>query len=96
LDISKEFAEIRTILEKIGGEHAGKVGRALDDVAEEARKSKPDKGEIGSALERALGYAKKGDAFADEVQKLVPHITNAVAWLGSNWHKLLPLVGVAL
>jgi hypothetical protein len=96
VDISKELEEIRAILERVGGEHRGKIARALDDAAEEARKPQPDKNEIGSALGRAIDYAKKGGAFADEIQKLMPHITNAVGWLGSNWHKLLPLVGLAL
>src|SRR5262249_21662793 len=96
VNISLELARIRAILEKIGGEHASKIGRALDDAAEEARKSKPNKDEIGSALGRALDYAKKGGAFANEVQKLMPHVAKAVAWLGSNWHKLLPVVGIAV
>lgn len=96
VDISKELVQIRAVLERIGGEQAGKIGRALDDAAEEAAKPKPNKDEIGAALGRAIDYAKKGSAFADEVEKLVPHITNAVGWLGSNWHKLLPLVGLVL
>jgi hypothetical protein len=96
IEISWELTQIRTILERLGGEHAGKIGRALDDAAEEARKPQPNKDEVGTALGRALNYAKEGSAFADELQKLVPHVTNAVAWLGSNWHKHLPLVGLAL
>jgi hypothetical protein len=96
VDISAELVQIRGILEKLGGEHAGRIGRALDDASEEIRKPKPDKDEIGSALGRALDYAQKGDAFANEVEKLAPHITNAVAWLGSNWYRLLSLVGLVL
>jgi hypothetical protein len=94
--IAKECAQVRAILQNLSGEHAGKIGRALDDAAEEASKPKPDKDEVGAALSRALNYAKTGNAFADQVEKLAPHIANVVAWLGSNWHKLLPLVGLAL
>jgi pimeloyl-ACP methyl ester carboxylesterase len=97
VDISKELSAIRGILEKLGGEaHGGKIGRALDDAAEEITKPIPDKDEIGSALGRALDYAKKSDDFADELEKLIPHLTNAVAWLGSSWHCLLSIAGLAL
>jgi hypothetical protein len=94
--IQEQLAGIRAILERMGGEHAAKVKRALDDIDEEAQKPQPNKDEIGSALERALGYAKKGGEFVEQVDKLAPYLSSAVAWLGSNWHKLLPLVGLAL
>lgn len=96
VDIGKEFAQIRALLAEIGGEHTNKIARALDDAVEETNKPKPDKDEIGSALARILDYAKKGNDFVGVAEKLAPHVTNAVAWLGSNWHKLLPLVGLAL
>ena len=96
VDIGKELAQIRAVLERLGGEQAGKVGRALDDAEEEARKPAPDKDEIGAALERALDYAKKSSGFAQEVAKLVPHVKNAVGWLGGNWHKLLAVVGLTV
>ena len=51
---------------------------------------------MGSALKRALDYAKKGEDFAEVVGKLAPHVTSAVAWLGSNWQHLLSIVGLAL
>jgi hypothetical protein len=94
VDLPKELADIRAILERIGGEHTGKVGRALDDAAEEAHKPQPNKDEIGTALSRALDYAKKSNGFAEEMKKLAPHVVNAAAWLGSNWHHLLGLVGL--
>jgi len=58
VDIARELATIRAILEMSGGERADKIGRALDDAAEEASKPQPDKDEIGKALDWALGYAK--------------------------------------
>jgi hypothetical protein len=96
VDIGKELTQIRAVLKRLGGEQAGKVGRALDDAEEEARKPEPDKDEVGAALGRALDYAKKGSGFAEEVAKLAPHVKNAVGWLGENWHKLLAVVGLAL
>jgi hypothetical protein len=96
VNLSKELVQIRAILERIGGEHTGKIGDALDDAAAEATKPQPDKNAVGSALSRALDYAQKGAGFATEVTKLAPHIANAVAWLGSNWHRLLPAVGLVV
>lgn len=94
VDILNELAQIRAILEQVAGEHRSKIVRALDDADEEARKPHPDKNEIGSAVGRAIDYAKKGNTLANELDKLVPRVTNVVAWLGSNWHNLLPLVGI--
>ncbi|MFL6313337.1 MAG: hypothetical protein ACJ71W_14645 [Terriglobales bacterium] len=94
VDIKKELAEIRSILERIPGEHTAKIGRALDDATEEAHKSDPNKQEIGSALSRALDYAKKGAGFVEEIGKLSPHLMNAVAALGPSWHQLLSYVGL--
>jgi hypothetical protein len=96
VDVVDELLKLRAILDTFEGEHRGKVVRALDDAIEEGRKPHPDKDQVGSALGRAIEYAKKGNRFADEVGKLVPHVTQVVAWLGSNWHKLLPLVGLAV
>jgi hypothetical protein len=90
VDVAHELAAIRAILATIGGEHAGKIGRALDDADEEARKpGGADKAELGGALDRALKYAKSASAFADVAAKLGPHIKNAVAWLGETWTALL-------
>lgn len=96
VDLPKELAAIRIILEGVGGEHASKVSHALDDASEEAAKPQPNRDEIGTALNRALDYAKRGTNFAEEVGKLVPHLVNAAAWLGSNWHHLLGVVGLAV
>jgi hypothetical protein len=96
VDISQELAQIRAILNQLGGEHATRIGRALDDAAEETTKPTPDRDEIGTALSRALDYATKTNGFAEQVGRLAPHVRDAVGWLGDNWHKLLPLVGLAL
>jgi hypothetical protein len=90
------LAQILAVLERIGGENAGKIRRALDDAVEEAKKPEPNKDEVGGALNRALDYAKASRGFAEEVSKLAPHVKNAVGWLGANWHKLLAIVGLAV
>jgi hypothetical protein len=92
--IAEELAGLRAILAKLNSAEAGKLGRALDDAEEEARKPAPDKNEIGSAVERALKIAGKASDFAENTSKILPDVKGAVAWLGSNWIKLLPLVGL--
>jgi hypothetical protein len=71
-----------------------KIDNALSDAKDELQKPKPDKNEVGKAVERALDYAKKAEGFAKAAQTLTPHITNAVGWLGQNWHTLLQVVGL--
>src|SRR5437016_12550759 len=79
VDVVQELVQIRAILDRVGGEHTGKIGRAVDDAVEEAKKREPNKDEIGGALNRAIEYAKKSSGFAEEVENLVPHLTKAVA-----------------
>lgn len=94
VDIAAELASIRAILLRLSEEHTNKIGRALDDAEEEAKKKTPDKDEVGTALTRALDYAKQSNEFMLEASKLAPHIAGVVGWLGSTWHHLLPLVGL--
>jgi hypothetical protein len=96
VDIGKELENIRAVLERIGGEKADKIGRAMDDAAKQARDKEPDKDKVGKALKRALDYSKTGSGFAENVAKLAPHVRNTVGWLGANWHKLLAVVGLAV
>lgn len=86
VDVVQELAAIRAILLSLGSEHARKIGRALDDADEEARKeTDASKDELGRALDRALAYARTASAFAGATAKLAPHLNNTVAWLGSKW-----------
>jgi hypothetical protein len=96
IDIGQELARIRAVLERIGGENAGKIERALDDATDEANRPSPNKDEVGRALDRALVYAKASTGFAEDVSKLAPQVKNVVAWLGANWRKLLDVVGLAV
>jgi hypothetical protein len=92
--IAEELAGLRAILAQLNSVEAAKLGRALDDAEEEAGKPKPDKDEVGSALERALKIARSANDFAENTSKLLPYVKGAVAWLGSNWTGLLSLVGL--
>jgi hypothetical protein len=69
-----------------------KIVNTVTEAAGDA--AKPDKDEVGKALERALGYASKAADFGEKTGQIATHLQNAVGGLGDNWHKLLPLVGL--
>ena len=96
VDIRAELAALRDALAQLNNPDERKVASALGDAEAELDKPEPDKDEIGTALERALGYAKKAAGFAGVVATLQPHVTNAAAWLGSNWHRLLNAVNLTV
>jgi hypothetical protein len=89
VDVARELAAIRAVLERLATDDAGKLGRALDDADDEAARPRPDKDEIGRALERALGYVRSASAFTAEAGKIAPYLRSTVAWLGHQWHALL-------
>jgi len=96
VDILAALGQIRTILASSDvGQNERKIRHALDDADEEAQRQNPNKSEIGSALKRALNYAEEGGKLAELATKLAPHVTNAVAWLGSGWYHLLELMGLS-
>ena len=96
VDIQAEFAALRQIFAALQAADQKKIDRALEDAEEEMAKPQPDRDEIGRALERALTYTQQAEGFAGTIGKLQTHVANAVSWLGSNWHRLLSLVGLTL
>lgn len=96
VDLQAELAALRRILADLQAPDQKKIERALDDAEEEIAKAEPDRNEIGTALERALDYAKKAEGFASTAEKLQKHVTNVVSWLGDNWYKLLAVVGLTV
>jgi hypothetical protein len=95
VNIQEELAAIRQILKQLQSPDQKKIENAMSDAEEELKKPKPDKEEVGQALDRALKYAKRTEEFAGVMGKLKPHIVSAATWLGSNWHKILSIVGLA-
>lgn len=95
VDMPNAVAELKKILAELGAPDGKKIERAIEDAGDELKKDEPDKDEVGEALERALKYSEKADKFKLAVDKLKPHVTDASAWLGENWHKLLGFVGLA-
>lgn len=94
VEIKAEVTALRETLAALGAPDQGKLERALADAEEEAAKPAPDPDEIGGALDRAIGYAKKANGFAEQAAKLKPHLEAACSWLGQNWHKLLAAAGL--
>ena len=96
VDIQAEFTALRELLAGLQAPDQKKIERALEDVQDEIDKPEPDRDEVGDALERILKYAQKAEGFAETTTKLQSHIKGAVSWLGSNWQKLLGVVGLMI
>ncbi|WP_414587916.1 CHAT domain-containing protein [Scytonema sp. PCC 10023] len=96
VDIRAELNALHEAIALLESPDRRKIENAFADAEEEVNKPKPDKDEVGKALDRALDYAKKAEGFASVVEKLKPHLTKTTAWLGENWHKLLSIVGLGI
>ncbi len=98
VDIGQTLAELQKALGALaltGPEHV-QIGKSLDAATEAAKADAPDKASIGSHVEKALTVAKTANNFVEICKQVGPHVASGVSWLGENWHKLLPLVGLAL
>lgn len=96
VDIRSELEALREMLAQLQSADGKKIDRAIEDAQDEIAKSEPNRDEVGDALERALNYARKTERFAETAASLKDHVVNVVSWLGDNWHKLLPFVGLTL
>ena len=94
VNIKAEIEELRQLLLSLTTDKQSRIETALNEAAEDAAKTDPDKNEIGKSLERALDYASKASDFAEKSGKVASAVQNIVGWLGDNWTKLLPLVGL--
>ena len=96
VDLKSEIEALRDLFRELKSEDKDLLENALAEAELHLDKPEPNKDRIGQALERALDYAEKAEGFAEKVEKLVPHLKNACAWLGENWYKLLGVVGLAV
>lgn len=94
VDIRAELAALRQVLLKMDSPDQMKVDHALGDAEAELAKPEPDRQEVGGAVDRALKYAERASAFAAGIESLKPHVVSIAAWLGSNWDKILRVVGL--
>lgn len=94
VDMHATLQALEAALAQLTSPDRRKIDNALSEAKDELQQPKPDKNEVGKALERALDYAKKAEGFAKTTQTLAPLVTNAAAWLGEHWHTLLRTVGL--
>lgn len=93
VDIRAELAALRQALSALTSPDTGKMGRALADAEEEAAKPNPDRDEIGTAVERAVKYAKGAADFSKQAVKVIPHLEAISSWLGKAWDHLITTAG---
>ncbi|MEO5376048.1 MAG: hypothetical protein H7840_17635 [Alphaproteobacteria bacterium] len=91
-EILEALAALRPLLTSVRSTDDAKIDSALRDAEHEMSKSDPSPDEVGSALERALKYARTGVAFVEMAGKIVPQVAAAVTWLGEGWVKLSDMV----
>jgi phage-related minor tail protein len=94
VDMQVTLTAIRELLSQLDTSDRKKIENAITDAEDELQKPQPDKDEVGQALERAVKYAEKANGFAEAMEKLKPHLTSAVGWLGKNWVSILTKVGL--
>jgi hypothetical protein len=95
--IADELLALKQLLLELGiPERRRNIESAIDEAIDETKRARPDKDIIGGAAERALKFATQADDFSAKVEKIVPRIKQVAGWLGENWYKLLPLVGVGI
>ena len=84
---------IQIALNELKGAPAKSAQREAAAAIDAAKEQTANKDDIGSALETALGAAKKADEFASIAGSLLPHIQTVATWLGTQWAGLVaPLV----
>ena len=98
VDVKAELAALRELLAELKNNvpDRGKLDRAMQDAIEETAKPKPDKAEVGGALERVAKYAKGASDFAEHAEKLVPRVVPLGSWLGPAGRAVLNTLGVAI
>ena len=97
VNIAEVIAALKEELDKLllNRKDSDELAQAIGRIEEEAKGDEPDKLTIGDGLEKALELAEKAGNFAERAGKIGSHVIKAASWLGENWYKLLPLVGLA-
>jgi hypothetical protein len=93
VDVKAELAALRQALAALASvPNRRELSNALEDAADEAAKSEPDKGKISQALERVVSGAKAADDFSEHTEKLIPRLMALASWLGPVGHQLLSML----
>jgi hypothetical protein len=96
VNIKSEMDGLKQLLRTLNTEDRPMIDNALAEVDHHLSKPNPDKQKVGSALDRAFGYAKDAGDFAEKAAKLAPYVRSVCGWLGGNWSTLLGYVGLTL
>jgi hypothetical protein len=84
---------IQSALKDLKGAPAKSAQREAAAAVDAAKEATANKADIGSALETALGAAKKAEEFASITSTLLPHVQTVASWLGAQWTGLIaPLI----
>lgn len=95
VDMRAELEALRWILKRLETTRASDIEKVLNAAQIEAAKPQPDRNKVGEHLEQVLTYASGAAGFGYLVEKLVPPVRSAAAWLGSNWYDILRFVGLS-
>jgi hypothetical protein len=93
VDIQAELEALQAILASINHPIVKGVAEQLEV---EAKKPELDKSKISEALETGIKHSKELSDFAENIDKLRPHVEATASWLGKYGTKLLPLIGFTL
>jgi hypothetical protein len=97
VDVKAELAALKELLAQLKNvPDRGKLDRAMQDAVEATAKPKPDKEEVGNAIERVAKYAKGASDFAEHTEKLIPRLAALGSWLGPAGRAVLNTLGVSI
>ena len=95
VDIRAELEALRLILKRLETDRASDIEKVLHAAQIEVAKPQPDRNKVGEYIEQALTYASGAAGFGYLVEKLIPPVRSAAAWLGANWYDILRFVGLS-
>ncbi len=95
VDMRAELEALRLILKRLETTRASDIEKVLNAAQIESAKLQPDRNKVCEHLTQVLTYASGAAGFGYLVEKLVPPVRSAAAWLGSNWYDILRFVGLS-
>jgi hypothetical protein len=97
VNIQAEVQALRELLTALTGATPSqqvKITSAITEAEAVLALPEPDRDEVGEAIDRALKNAQKVEGFAKVIDVVKPHVIPIAAWLGTNWDRILTVVGL--
>jgi hypothetical protein len=66
----------------------------LDDACTQAQKLEPDRTKIKTLIGEVIQYARLTNGFAEQLDRLAPHLQHLGAWLGHSWTEFSAFLGL--